>query len=483
MKLKALPVLLAAALALTSTSCGNNNVTPTATSPANEVGHTTTLVLSDSGTTVDGSPASTSPSDAVYTGADIIYYEDGQDETYGEGTEQDAHTVQEAAAQTVVTITRPGTYRVSGTLSAGQLSIDLGEDASTDPAAVVTLILDGVDITCTVAPAVIFYNVYECGSSDAQQASSTVDTTNAGANVILADGSENTVTGSYVAKIYQKGTDKKLHKYDAAFYSKMSMNINGESDGTGLLHIQADNEGLDSELHLTINGGKLSIQAQNDGINTNEDGVSVTTVNGGELFLNAGLGAEGDGIDSNGWVVINGGNVVSLANGRSGDGGLDADQGIVLNGGNILALGSRNDAIDSSSTQSSLAWSLADTHESGSILVVTDAQGKELLSYTTEKEYSAFVFSTPDLTTDGTYTVTIDGDVQQNAQKGGPGGGGPGNGQRPEGQSPEAGEPPAELDGNSRSERSEPPQSLGGQPSQKGSDSTTPIPTVSQEPN
>lgn len=56
---------------------------------------------------------------------------------------------------------------------------------------------------------------------------------------------------------------------------------------------------------MTINGGTINIESQNDGINTNEDNVSVTTINGGELYIDAGLGAEGDGIDSNGWLVIN----------------------------------------------------------------------------------------------------------------------------------------------------------------------------------
>ena len=65
-------------------------------------------------------------------------------------------TQEEADAHTVVTIRNAGTYRVSGTLSAGQLAIDLGSEAKRDPEAVVTLVLDGVDITCTVAPAVIF---------------------------------------------------------------------------------------------------------------------------------------------------------------------------------------------------------------------------------------------------------------------------------------------------------------------------------------
>ena len=202
--------------------------------------------------------------------------------------QEEAHTAEEAVAHTVVTITQPGTYRLSGTLSAGQVAVDLGEDAEEDPDAVVTLILDGVDITCTVAPAVIFYNVYECGSKDTETASPTVDTSAAGANVLLADGSVNTVTGSHMARIYKEGTDKKLHKYDGAFYSKMSMNVDGESDESGTLNIIADNEGLDSELHLTINGGSIFITAQNDGINTNEDGVSVTTINGGRLSINAG---------------------------------------------------------------------------------------------------------------------------------------------------------------------------------------------------
>lgn len=95
----------------------------------------------------------------------------------------------------------------------------------------------------------------------------------------------------------------KLHKYDGAFYSKMSMNVDGGEAGTGVLNITADNEGLDTELHLTINGGTINITSGNDGINTNEDNVSVTTVNGGSVNIQvAGETGEGDGIDSNGWA-------------------------------------------------------------------------------------------------------------------------------------------------------------------------------------
>lgn len=376
----------------------------------------TVITLSDSGVKVNGASASTSSSSAVYTGADIIYYQEGQGDSYGEGSSEEEHSASEAAAHTVVTITKAGTYRVSGTLSAGQLAIDLGENAADDPSAVVTLILDGVDITCTVAPAVIFYNVYECGSADTATSTSSVDTTAAGANVILADGSVNMVNGSHVARIYKEGTTKKLHKYDGAFYSKMSMNVTGQSAGTGELHITADNEGLDSELHLTINGGNIWIESQDDGINTNEDGVSVTTINGGTLYINAGLGTEGDGIDSNGYLVINGGQIITLANGRSGDGGIDADSDILLNGGTVIALGSRNDATSSASQQAFIELSYASTQAAGTLIRIENSEGAEILTFAPLKEYQSFTFTSPLLELGETYAVYSGGAVTGAAQ-------------------------------------------------------------------
>ncbi|OBR68335.1 hypothetical protein A7K91_14840 [Paenibacillus oryzae] len=372
----------------------------------------TAIKLSDSSVTVNGSTASTDSTSAVYTGADIIYYKAGQGATYGEGSAADEHQASEAEAHTVVTITEPGTYRVSGTLTAGQLAIDLGEDAADDPTAVVTLILDGADITSTVAPAVIFYNVYEPYSSS-QDTGGVTDLSKAGAQVILADGSVNEVNGSYVARIYKEGTTKKLHKYDGAFYSKMSMNISGESAGTGKLYITAENEGLDSELHLTLNGGSIYIEAQDDGINTNEDGISVTTINGGYLYVNAGLGAEGDGIDSNGYLTINGGTVIAMSNERSPDGGIDADGDITLNGGTVIALGTRNDATSSTSKQPFMELMFASTQSAGSVITIADANGKELLKHTAEKAFQSLTFTSSDLALNKDYSVYVNGVQQQ----------------------------------------------------------------------
>ena len=167
----------------------------------------TLIHLSDEAITHEGA-------NAITLSHDIIYYEDKDTYEsglpYGEGDADDKHSAEEAAAHTVVTITQPGAYRITGTLSAGQIKIDLGEDAYDDPSAVVELILDNADITCTVAPAIVFYNVYECdGDWSVDTASPNVDTSNAGAVVILADGSENRVTGSHVAKIYKDKEGKK----------------------------------------------------------------------------------------------------------------------------------------------------------------------------------------------------------------------------------------------------------------------------------
>lgn len=416
----------------------------------------TSIVLSDEKITVDGEEASTDTTAVVYTAKDIVYYEAGKDFTYGEGTAEDEHTKEEADSHTVVHITKPGIYAVSGSLSAGQIAVDLGEEAEEDPEAVVTLVLNGVDINCSVAPAVIFYNVYECGSADVESASKDVDTTAAGANVIITDGTENNVTGSYVAKIYKsvelngEGTEivdsKKLHKYDAAFYSKMSMNVNGGEEGTGVLNITAENEGLGSELHLTLNGGNVNITSGNDGINTNEDGISVTTVNGGNLNITVdGSTGEGDGIDSNGWLVINGGTVIASACEISGDAGIDSDMGIHINGGAVIATGNMLDHI-SESAQNYAVFSFNGKQNGGTGYSLKNANGNEIAKAAPANGFTYLIFSMPEMT-EGTYTLW-NGEVQmagvsgQTMMAGGPAMGGF-EGEMPEGMGrPEGIEPP-----------------------------------------
>ena len=371
------------------------------------------IELSDNGILVDCEAISENPEDSVYVGADIIYYKEGQDSTYGAGGEDDGHSEEEAAAHTVITIAKAGTYRVSGTLSKGQIAIDLGEDSRDDESAVVNLILDNADITCTVSSAIVVYNAYECGSDDTETATKDVDTTNAGVHIILADDSENTVTGSHVAKIYKEGTTqedvdagkaKKQWKFDAAIESLVSIAFDAEEEGTGSLAVNSDNEGIETYLHLTVNGGNININSFDDGINANEDGVSVITINGGVVTVNAGAGQEGDGIDSNGWIVINDGFIVTAANATSPDSGVDSDNGIYINGGTLLASGNMYDEVSNDSEQAFVVLSFADSIEAGQMFALKNADGDVITAFSAANDFQTLVYSSSELV-DGDYTL------------------------------------------------------------------------------
>ena len=397
---------------------------------------------------------------SVFASNDIIYYEDRDfyesGNSYGEGSDADKHCAEEAEKHIVVNITKPGTYRVTGKLSAGQIRVDLGEDAYEDENAVVELILDNVDITCTVAPAILFLNVYECdGAWSEDTARPDVDTSRAGANLILEG--ENTVSGSYVAKIFKdKNGEKKLWKQDGAIYSYMSMNVYGP----GSLDLTAENEGMDTELHLTIHGGDIAIRSGNDGINTNEDNVSVTTINGGKLHVMAGLGAEGDGIDSNGYLVINGGTVVSTAHPAS-DAGLDSTCGSFIHGGTVIALGSTMDWAESDSKQVTMNLQFAAYQTPTASLVVKAEDGTEVFSYDpaddtvlgdNARQFMGAVISCPEFAQGETYELYVGGQQMQYTGTDvhrGPGGFGGFGGEFPDNAPPEGfgGERPQWPDG------------------------------------
>ena len=385
---------------------------------------TVNISLSDEGVLVDGAPAPTDDGAAVYTANDIVFYLAGQDFTYGEGSEADGHTQEEADAHTVVHITKPGTYVLSGQMSAGQVAVDI-DGGKKDEEAVVTLVLNGVDITSTVAPAVIFYNVYECGDDDAETASMEVELTRAGANVVIVDGTVNTLNGSYVARIYdpetvelsEDGTKveeaKKLHKYDGALYSKRSMNLFGGPVGDGVLNINAQNEGLCSDLHLAIHGGNINIISGNDGINASEDNVSVAVINGGSVNVTVdGRTGEGDGIDSNGWLVINGGSVTSAAYGNSMDAGVDSDKGIYVNGGTLCATGNMYDHIAGGDAPH-VVFSFDERQQGGTVYTLKDPSGNAVCQWVPANDFT-FLVASGDQLLPGEYTLWM-GETQLGA--------------------------------------------------------------------
>ncbi|MBQ7594848.1 MAG: carbohydrate-binding domain-containing protein [Synergistaceae bacterium] len=261
------------------------------------------------------------------------------------------HSAQDAYDNPVLHIVKSGTYRLKGTWH-GQIWVEVGENEDDK----VALILDGVEISCDVAPAVVFKEVYECGptsnivSFDVAENMHNTTQTNAGAIVIIASGSTNKITGSNVYRILQAdkknasttkidGSDisdqKKLYKMDGAFYSFMSMVIGAEENrGGGRLNITSTTyEGLGSEMHLLVDSGIIKVTAEDDGINVNKDDTSVFTMDAGSLTV---VSKNGDGIDSNGYIIINNGTLDITAAQDSdqlnaqAEGPLDADLGVYM---------------------------------------------------------------------------------------------------------------------------------------------------------
>ncbi|GEM_PF-583237 len=345
------------------------------------------------------------------------------------------HSEEEAYQNAVLHINKAGTYRLSGNWH-GQVNIDLGEDSFTDPEAVVTLILDGADIECTVASGICFYQVYEVDNAweDREEALTEIDTTGAGANIVIADGSTNTVSGANIFRILktkykdEDSTDevkvqKKSKKVDGAFYSYMSMNIDGEEKGTGILNINSEFEGLDTELHLTINGGNINITADNDGINVNEDDVSIVTINGGKVQILAGTGAEGDGVDSNGYININGGTVISSAKPQS-DSGLDSSCGTYINGGTVIATGSSMDVVteySENADQVTLNLVFNSQQNLTDSIIIADTDSKPVFAYDLSKNdffkdagrtYQCLIVSDDSFTVNDEYNIYIGGQLK-----------------------------------------------------------------------
>jgi len=385
----------------------------------------TSIVLSDNDITVNGKKADSYGS--VFVSNDVIYYEDKDTyesgNKYGLGTDDEKHTAEQAAETTVVNITKAGIYRLSGKLSNGQVRVNLGEDAKKDKSDVVYLVLDDLDINCDVAPAVLFMNVYECDRYRTKKNSKMhVDTTSAGANIIIADGSVNNVTGSHVAKIFKdRKIEKKLWKQDGAIYSYMSINILGEPENTGVLNVTSDKEGISSELHLTINGGNINITAQDDGLNVSEDYISAVTINGGNTHIIAGMcPVGGDGIDSNGWLVINGGALIS-AGYQSTDSGVDNVYGLYIHGGTLVSLGYTIDWTHHASTHTTFNLLFQNEFYTEDAVTITDSNGSVVFSYDPSEDdvvnkhlsnRRGIMIASPNFKVGETYNIYMGGEVE-----------------------------------------------------------------------
>lgn len=134
----------------------------------------------------------------------------------------------------------------------------------------------------------------------------------------------------------------------------------------------------------------------------------VLLITGGKITVNA----DGDGLDSNGNLRVEGGDITINGPANGGNGALDigTENGGVgfISGGTLIALGtsSMTENFGSTSTQCAFLVTM-NSFGAGETITITDSQGTVLYTGVTVKSANSVVFSSPDLTVGETYTVTI----------------------------------------------------------------------------
>ncbi|MDR1427844.1 MAG: carbohydrate-binding domain-containing protein [Bifidobacteriaceae bacterium] len=215
------------------------------------------------------------------------------------------------------TIEEPGAYRLSGTLEAGQVKVEVEERG------LVQLVLDDAHVTSTGSSALYVESADEVA-------------------VILAEGSSNSLTD---ASTY----DSPDEEPDAALFSKANLTIAGSGaltvtgragdaiaskDGLvvagGSLRVEAADDGLRGRDYLRLLGGSLSVNAKGDGLkstNGSDPGAGYILFEGADVAVKAGT----DCADAASDVLV----AAGTATLSCGDDGLHAEARLVMDGGSV----------------------------------------------------------------------------------------------------------------------------------------------------
>lgn len=199
-----------------------------------------------------------------------------------------------------------------------------------------------------------------------------------------------------------KGGALDLTTLDDGIHADELVKIDG-----GEITVNGSYEGIEGA-YVEIGGGTIHITASDDGINAASDDESVNEhiiISGGTITVDA----SGDGLDSNGTIYVSGGTLIVYGPTTGADTGLDADGGILIDGGNVFVASSKEMLeIPASNSKSNVLVYGANTVQAGSEIILTNADGGEMVRITLKKQAQAIVLSTPELATNGTYSLYAD---------------------------------------------------------------------------
>lgn len=199
-----------------------------------------------------------------------------------------------------------------------------------------------------------------------------------------------------------KGGTLDLTTLDDGIHADELVKIDG-----GEITVNGSYEGIEGA-YVEIGGGTIYITASDDGINAASDDESVNEhiiISGGTITVDA----SGDGLDSNGTIYVTGGTLIVYGPTTGADTGLDADGGILIDGGNVFVASSKEMIeIPASNSKSNVLVYCVNTVPAGSEIILTNADGGEMARITLKKQAQAIILSTPELATNGTYSLYAD---------------------------------------------------------------------------
>ena len=205
--------------------------------------------------------------------------------------------------------------------------------------------------------------------------------------------------------------------------------IHGESRvviAGGKIDIAKCTEGIEAAI-VESDGGDVNVVASDDGINATDgsgsegfggfggfggrggsgqqgskDSVYIL-ISGGKVVVNA----QGDGVDSNGGLYVTGGEVYVNGPENGANGALDYDSTGEITGGTLIAIGSSGMAMNfSNSTQGSALVTFSGSHGAGETIELKDSKGNVIVSLVSARKFATVVVSSPLMKQGETYTLT-----------------------------------------------------------------------------